>query len=125
MADHRDMVLWDGQCGFCRRGMHWFKKRDSQGQLDMVPFQEAPSPPMTPELALECEKALYIVHPDGSMTRAGRAILYLFATIGYRGMARFLGFVPFVWGVELGYWLVARNRYLASRLFFTREEDGA
>ena len=125
MGDHRDIVLWDGQCGFCRRGMRWFEKRDARGQLHMVPFQEAPSPPMTPRLALECERAIYIVHSDGSMTRAGRAILYLFETIGYRRMARFLGFAPFVWGVELGYWLVARNRYLASRLFFTREEDGA
>ena len=80
---------------------------------------------MTPELALECQKAIYIVQSDGRMTRAGRAILYLFATIGYRRMARLLGYVPFVWGVEVVYWLIARNRYVASRLFFTREEDGA
>ena len=105
--------------------MRWFAKRDARGQLNMVPFQEAPSPPMTPELALACEKAIYIVHSDGSMTRAGRAILHLFETIGYRRTARLFGYIPFVWGVELGYWLVARNRYLASRLFFTREDDGA
>ena len=121
MADKQDIVLWDGQCGFCRRGMHWFQQRDGQGQLKMVPFQEAPSPPMTPELEIECHKAIYIVHPDGSMTRAGRAILYLFETIGYGRLARFLGHAPFVWGVEFGYWLVARNRYVASRIFFTRE----
>ena len=81
---------------------------------------------MTPELAMACRKAIYVVHPDGRKTRAGRAILYLFEAIGYRQMARLLARVPFVWGVEVGYWLIARNRYLASRLLFTRDEsDGA
>ena len=121
--ENRDIVLWDGDCGFCRRGIRWFQKRDSRGQLQMVPYQDAPSPPMTPELAVACEKALYIVHPDGQMTRAGRAILYLVETIGYPRTAHFLGSIPFVWAIEMGYWLVARNRPIASRFLFTRNES--
>lgn len=119
---NRDLVLWDGDCGFCRRGVRWFERRDVAHRMRMLPYQEAPSPPMTPELAAACDRALYIVHPDGSMTRAGRAILYMLGSIGHPRLARWLARAPFVWLVEAGYWLVARNRHIASRLFFTRED---
>ena len=123
-SDRRDLVLWDGDCGFCRRGVRWFERRDVAGRMQMVPYQEAPSPPMTPELAAACGRALYIVHPDGRMTRAGRAILYMIGAIGYPRLARVLAWPPFVWAVELGYWLVARNRHIASRWLFTRDDTG-
>ncbi len=119
----QDLVLWDGKCGFCRRGVRWFERRDLTHRMKMVPYQQAPSPPMTPELARACDRALYIVHPDGSMTRAGRAILHMLALTGHPRLARWLAFPPFVWAVEIGYWLVARNRQIASRLFFTREDQ--
>jgi len=122
----QDWVLWDGDCGFCRRGMQWFARRDVAGRMRMVPYQQAPSPPMTPELAAACERALYVVHPDGSTTRAGRAILYMLAVIGHPWPARVLSWPPLVWLVELGYRIVAGNRHLFSRILFTREPgDGA
>jgi predicted DCC family thiol-disulfide oxidoreductase YuxK len=121
-SENRDLVLWDGDCGFCRRGVRWFERRDVAGRMRMLPYQEAPSPPMTPELAAACDRALYIVHPDGSMTRAGRAILYMLGSIGHPRLAGWLARAPCVWAVEFGYWLVARNRHIASRLFFTRED---
>jgi predicted DCC family thiol-disulfide oxidoreductase YuxK len=123
-SDDTDLVLWDGDCGFCRRGIRWFERRDTAGRMKMVPYQEAPSPPMTPVLAAECDRALYILHPDGSRTGSGRAILYMFGVIGHPKLARSLAWPPLVWLVELGYWLMARNRHIASKLLFTREVDG-
>lgn len=123
MARQQDLVLWDGDCGFCRRGVRWFEQHDSDGRMQMMPYQEAPSPPMTPQLAADCDRALYVVHPDGSMTRAGRAILYMLGAVGYPGTARVLGSRPIVWFVELGYWLVARNRHVFSRFLFTTDVD--
>ena len=116
-----DLVLWDGDCGFCRRGVHWFAERDRAQRMRMVPYQDAPSPPMTPALAAECARALYIVHPDGTMTRAGRAILYMLGVVGFPRIARVLAWPPLIWLVEIAYWIVARNRKLASRFLFTRE----
>ena len=120
-----DLVLWDGDCGFCRRGVLWFEQRDAERRLRMVPYQEAPSPPMTPALAAACARALYVVHPDGSTTRAGRAILYMLGVIGHPRLARVLAWPPLIWLVEIAYWLVARNRRLASRFLFTREIPAA
>jgi hypothetical protein len=45
--------------------------------------------------------------------------------IGFRDLARLLSLPPLSWLVESGYWLVARNRGLASKVLFrSRRADG-
>ena len=83
-----------------------------------MPYQEAPSPPMTPELARACERAAHVILSDGGVLKAGRAALYVFAQLGFPRTARILGWVPFIWGVELAYYIVARNRRFFSRFLF-------
>jgi hypothetical protein len=54
---------------------------------------------------------------DGLELRAGRASLFVLEEIGWHpALARLLQRRPWIWLVELGYRLVARNRVLASRL---------
>lgn len=120
-ADGKNWVLWDGDCGFCRRTIHWVERRDTRHLFRSMPYQEAPSPPMTPELAAACERAVHLITPEGRMLRAGRAALYILERVGWRPFARLLSLPPFVWAVEAVYWLVARNRGLVSRFLFTRE----
>lgn len=84
----------------------------------LVPFQEAPSPPMTPELREACRRAMHVLTAEGELLRAGRAALFVFerTTPGWRRLARIARFPPLLWGVELGYFLVARNRGLIARI---------
>lgn len=110
------LVLWDGDCGFCARSAEWARRRDTDGRLCFVPYQRAPSPPMTPELERACRQAVHVITPDGTVLRAGRASLYVLEQIGWRRRARLLRLPPLVWLVELGYRLVATHRGLASRL---------
>ena len=63
---------------------------------------------------------MHVLTPEGQVLRAGRACLWVLQRIGYPVLARVFSLPPLVWGVELGYWLVARNRRLASRLMFRR-----
>ena len=114
------LLLWDGDCGFCRRSVEWVQRRDTGGAIRAVPYQEAPSPPMTPELRAACGRAVHLVLPDGRVLRAGRACLEVLREIGFPFWAALLSVPPLVWAVELGYWLVARNRMLASRFLFRR-----
>lgn len=86
-----------------------------------MPYQQAPSPPMTPELAEACEKAVHVLKTDGTLLRAGRAALFLFEQTHWKPLTRLLGFPPFVWLVEFGYGIIARNRPFFARFFFTRE----
>ena len=122
----QDLVLWDGDCGFCRRGMVWFKRRDREDRFDMVPYQDAPWPPMTEALHADCAKAMWVICADGTRHRGGRAVLHLAEHTGFRRLARVLALPPLIWLVEAGYWVMARNRYVFSRVFFRREPgDGS
>lgn len=76
---------------------------------------------MTPALYEACRHAVHVVLPDGQVLRAGRAALFVLDRIGYRAFARIMAIPPMIWGVELGYWLVARNRAFFSNFLFTRE----
>ena len=75
---------------------------------------------MTPELRAACRAAVHVLTADGRVLRAGRATLFILRQLGYP-----LGVFtlpPFVWGVELGYQVVARNRRLFSRFMFRQRE---
>jgi len=83
-----------------------------------VPYQEAPRPPMTDALARRCASAVHVITPDGRILSAGRASLCVLGLIGYRRLARVWAIPPLIWLVELGYWLVARNRRFFGRFLF-------
>ncbi len=114
------LLLWDGECGFCRRSVEWAERHDTGNAFRALPYQQAPSPPMTPELRAACARAVHVLTADGAVLRAGRACLWVLARTGHGLLARVLAIPPLVWAVELGYWLVARNRRLASRVLFRR-----
>jgi predicted DCC family thiol-disulfide oxidoreductase YuxK len=114
----RYWLFWDGDCGFCRRGVAWVKEQDKAEKIDAVPYQEAPRPPMTDALAARCVRAVHVITPSGQILSGGRACLCVVSVIGYRRLARVLCLPPLVWLVEAGYWLVARNRRFFSRFLF-------
>ena len=86
--------------------------------MHAVPYQDAPQPPMTDELARGCARALHVITPEGQILRAGRATLYVVEQLGWRRLARAGAWRPLVWLVEAGYWAIARTRRVGSRLLF-------
>jgi hypothetical protein len=76
---------------------------------------------MTDELYERCKQAIHVIMPDGHTLRAGKAALCILEHCGYSRTARVLGAAPLRWFVELGYWIVARNRRLFSRFLFRKE----
>ena len=117
-SGRRHLLLWDGTCGLCRRATEWVRRRDRSGRFDIVPYQDASTPPMTPELRAACRRAMHVVTADGRTLRAGRASLFILQETGNRRLAAVLGFPPLVWLVELAYRFVARNRSQLSWLIF-------
>ncbi len=114
----RHLVLWDGECGFCRRSVEWVAAQDKRGALDFKPYQ---SVALAPSLQEACSHAMHVIKADGTVIKAGRAALFCGLFTRFSGWAR-IGmwpiFLPFV---ELGYAFVARNRNLVSKLFFKCE----
>ncbi len=114
------LVLWDGQCGLCRRCAGWAARKDTQERLTLMPYQEAPSPPMTPELSKACERDMHVVRPDGSILKGGDAALHVLRALPgwWRIPAALFSVPPFIWAVRLGYRMVADNRSMWSRVLF-------
>lgn len=73
---------------------------------------------MTPELREACKHAVHVLTSSGEILKAGRATLFVLEQIGYRRLARLSRLPPFIWGVEVGYRIVASNRTVFSRVLF-------
>ena len=92
--------------------------------LRIEAYQDAPSPPMSPELAAACAKAIHVIDPAGELTRGGRAALVLLGIIGWPRLAWLLHLPPFIWLVELAYFIVSRNRPFFARFTFRPKRSG-
>ncbi len=119
-------LLFDGKCGMCRRTVKWIGRRDRRGLFEIVEFQNAPSPPITPQLYDACHKAMHVVKSNGEILRAGRAMLFVLNGINWTNgfLPAFLSLPPMIWFVEIGYKLIAANRTFFSRFIFVRGENG-
>lgn len=78
---------------------------------------------MTPEIYKACSWAVHVIKNDGEVLRAGKACLYLLEALGWKFSAFLLRLPPFIWFVELGYLIVARNRVFFARYFFRSKKN--
>jgi hypothetical protein len=77
---------------------------------------------MTTALREQARKAVQVMTTDGRQLSAGRAVLFVLEEIGWHAsMVRLAGRRPFIWAIELGYWIVARNRSVFGRFLFRPE----
>ena len=76
---------------------------------------------MTDDLRLACRRAVHVVTADGHVLRAGRAAMFILRELGHPVLGTLGATPPFLWAVELGYWIIARNRRFFSRFMFRRE----
>ncbi len=74
---------------------------------------------MTSQLREQARRAVQVITVDGAQLSGGRAMLFILEEIGWHpAVARLAQRRPFVWLVELGYTIVARNRPLFDRYLF-------
>jgi hypothetical protein len=74
---------------------------------------------MTPGLRQQARNAVQVMTAGGRQLSAGRAVLFVLEQIGWHpGLVHLAGRRPFIWAIELGYWIVARNRSFFGRFLF-------
>ena len=121
----RHLILWDGECGMCRRAVEWFIRRDTEHEFTAVPYQDAPPDVMTPDLHEACKQAVHVIKTNGEVLRAGRATLFILDRINWAyGLPRLLAKPPLIPFVELGYKFVAANRQFFSKFMFVYNKQG-
>ncbi len=93
-------------------------RHDRRRKFRATPYQDAPSPPMTPQLYAACEKSVHVVASDGRVFNGARAVFFILERIGWKRATRLLSsplLLPFG---EIGYRIVANNRMFFSRVLF-------
>jgi hypothetical protein len=77
---------------------------------------------MNPALREQARQAVQVITADGGHLSAGRAVLFVLEEIDWHSrQVRLAGRRPFIWAIELGYWIVARNRSFFGRFLFRSE----
>ncbi|HWV34921.1 MAG TPA: DUF393 domain-containing protein [Thermomicrobiales bacterium] len=110
-------LIWDGECGLCRRSVEWVRAHSGEDAFRITPYQTCPSPPMTPQLRADAERSVQVLTSDGQRLSGGRAVLFILRTVGWHPrLVAICAHPPLIWAVELGYQVVARNRPFFSRL---------
>jgi predicted DCC family thiol-disulfide oxidoreductase YuxK len=116
------VLLFDGECGLCRRVVHLLLRLDRRGQLRFTPLQGAPAQEFLRIHGLPTEDFSTLVFvPDWAQRNRTDfqvrtdGVIGALRAIGGAGpaVARGLAFVPRSWR-DAGYRLVARGR---TRLF--------
>lgn len=111
----KHLVLWDGQCGFCRRCVQFLARYDRFQRLEFCPYQEAE---LSPSLREACKGAMHVIKANGEVIKAGRAAMFCGQFTRWHQLARIAQWPVFLPFVELGYKLVAANRGLFSKFLF-------
>jgi predicted DCC family thiol-disulfide oxidoreductase YuxK len=111
----RNLVLWDGDCGFCAACIAWVMRHDKDGKFLAIPWQQCRDIRLTPAIRANCREALHVITKSGFVLSAGRAVLFILYEISGSGLFKLATLRPFSWFVEVGYRLVAGNRQVIGR----------
>jgi len=108
-------VIWDGDCGFCRRSVEHLRARAGD-RIAFEPFQTAHT--RFPDIPREAFAAsVHLVEPDGRTSRGAEAVYRAVAAAGSRLPLLAHEWLPgFAALSEWGYRLVATHRPQADRI---------
>lgn len=110
-------LLYDGECGLCRRFVTWLASRDRHGRLRLAAYQDVP---LSRQARARAERSLQLVDPQGRREERGRAVLQALALTG-SASTRWLQTPPLIYLVDLVYCWVAKHRELVSKWIQHRE----
>ena len=114
------LVLYDGECGFCRASLGWLLRWDRRGRLEPVALQSARAADILAELSEEERMdSWHLVSPDGERWSASAAAPQLLRLLpGGRIPARILAAAPQL--TERAYRFVADHRGAFGRILRVR-----
>lgn len=109
----RPVVLFDGDCAFCRRWVARLERWDRKHRLELLPQQQRATRrdlPDIPEAALD--RALHVVSPEGNVFEGARALAELGRWLPALAPLRRAYRMPGIgWLSEKAYAWVARRRH--------------
>jgi lipase maturation factor 1 len=113
-APPKPLVVFDGDCGFCRFWIERWKSVTGD-RLDYAPYQESAS--RFPEVDVgEFRRAVQLVLPSGEVFSGAEAVVRALAEVPGRGhwLAMYRRIPGFAGAIELAYRVIARHRPAAT-----------
>lgn len=115
----RPLILWDGDCGFCRRSVEWILKNDKSKTLVAAPFQKHLEW-LPQEVIDKSEIQAHFVSPEGIVWGGADAVVKVLEAAQFKSAAAILS-LPIMSSLsQVGYRTVAKNRLFFSRFFFKK-----
>lgn len=109
----KDVVIYDGECRFCRGQVERLKRFDSGGKLTFISLHDSRLRKRYPDLSHdELMRQMYVVTPEGKKFGGAAAVRYLTRKLPSLYWLMPLMHIPFtlpVW--QWGYNQVAKRRY--------------
>jgi predicted DCC family thiol-disulfide oxidoreductase YuxK len=108
----QDLLLYDGDCAFCRREAARLVRWLPEGAVAARSFREPGALQALPDLdAARCQKALQLVRADGRVFSGAEGLVQALRHRRLGLAARLYYLPPLRQLVDAGYALVARNRH--------------
>ena len=112
----RPTLIYDGECGFCRRSVDWVQRWDREHRIALVPFQDEARVAAfhVPLPALAAAMHLVLPPPDGRVFAGADAVPQLLRLLPGKRWLAWLFRVPGVQPVarRLYAWIARRRRCL-------------
>jgi len=120
----RAVLIYDGLCQLCRRGVTWISRRAIRGQLEFLPCQAAERRARFPEMEdRTCLGAMQLVLPDGRVLAGAAAVPEILRRLeGWRWLAVAFRLPGMGLVAPRAYAWIARHRYQISSLTGRRHD---
>ncbi len=104
-------LIYDGNCGFCRRWVGRVRGVDRGNAVRYLPLQDAEAPALSGRRVAELRQAVHLVRPDGVVFAGAAAVRELLAALpGSRLPYRVLG-LPWLMRVSARIYAWIARRY--------------
>src|SRR2546422_8673771 len=87
MRAERPTLIYDGECGFCRKCVDLVLRRDREHRLEVVPFQDRERVATFGILLPALAAAMHLVLPDGRVFAGADAAPEILRLLRKRGLA--------------------------------------
>ena len=114
-APHPYTLIYDGECGICRRSVGWIRERDREERIEVVPYQDPTVPERFSEVPRhDMERAMQLVALDGARWEGARALEEILAILPRWRVAAPLFRIPGVRRVadRIYRWVATNRRHL-------------
>lgn len=107
------VLLYDGECAFCRRWVGRLRRLDREDRIALVPAAERARVPGLWALDPEAlDRAMHLVLPDGRVLAGARAAPVILGLLpGWRMLAWVFRVPGVQWGADTVYDWVAKRRH--------------